>query len=252
MPRLVLAGGLHRLSFCPGMDRGYIRGSVLLRLPYGVIPCAEVLQERIWAAVLEGADSIGLILTVIAATFVVLQLPIQLLFQGRRAATCLRICLNRPPGRLILDVMHVLNTGFNWHGHTSVWTHQRSWAICKGRRQVKAMTLLFQNSGIILLRTALRANKKQDSLQKLKLMGGSILTSNLKPVSFTIFMFLYCLFCWLVCWICCLHIPQLMWLTFYAFRTLNVMCGQSSVYSISRPSRLPTMLTCQKTFMGHW
>lgn len=36
-PRLFLAGGLHGLNFCPGLDRGYIGWSVLFWLPYGMI-----------------------------------------------------------------------------------------------------------------------------------------------------------------------------------------------------------------------
>lgn len=36
-PSLFLGDGLHRLSFSPGMDRGYISWSLLFWLPYGII-----------------------------------------------------------------------------------------------------------------------------------------------------------------------------------------------------------------------
>lgn len=134
IPRLLLAAGLHRLSFSPRVDRGRGR-SVLFRLPYVVI-CAQVVwQERIWAAVVVAVSSrLRLALAVIAAVFVVLQLPPQLLVQSWAGVGRLCVCLDGAHRWLVLDVVQVLDTGFNWHRYASVWTHQRSWAVCKMSR----------------------------------------------------------------------------------------------------------------------
>lgn len=140
-PGLFLADGLHRLSFCPGMDRRLTRGYLLFWLPYSVIWNADVvLQERICVVVMVGVGSIRLVLTVIATTYVVLKLLFQFSLQNWMAASWLCIRLNRPHRWIVLDATQFLNSGFNWY--TSVWTHQRSWAVCKVRRQGKAIRMV--------------------------------------------------------------------------------------------------------------
>lgn len=74
---------------------------------------AQVWQERIRSAAKVAISNIRLGVGAIVATFVVLELLIQFFFQGKRTANRLSITLDTL--RWCLDIMQVLDTGFNRH-----------------------------------------------------------------------------------------------------------------------------------------
>lgn len=131
VPALILAGGMHRLSFCKRVNGRGGRHTVMSRVCNGVIR-AQVWQERIGRAAKVAIGNVRLGVAAIVAKLVVLELLIQFFFQGKRTANCMSITLDTL--RWCLD-MQVLNTGFNRHQDT-FRTHQWSWTICKSRRKV--------------------------------------------------------------------------------------------------------------------
>lgn len=137
VPALILAGGVHGLSFGKGVH-GRGRQPVLSPGWTGVVDREQVWQERIRSAV-----KVRLGVAAIVAKHVVLELLVQLVFQGRRTAT-------RPGITLDTlwwwgDTVQVLDTGFNRH-QDAFRTHQRSWTICKSRRKVGFFFLVYYAS----------------------------------------------------------------------------------------------------------
>lgn len=127
VPVLILAGGVHGLSFGKGVN-GRGRQPVLSQGWTGVVDREQVWQERIGSAV-----KVRLGAAAIVAEPVVLELLVQFVFQGRRTATCPRVTLDAL--WWCGDAVQVLDAGFNRHRDT-FRTHQWSWTICKSRRKV--------------------------------------------------------------------------------------------------------------------
>lgn len=126
-PVLILAGGVHGLSFGKGVN-GRGCQPVLSQGWTGVVDREQVWQERIGSAV-----KVRLGAAAIVAEPVVLELLVQFVFQGRRTATCPSVTLDAR--WWCGDTVQVLDTGFNRHRDT-FRTHQWSWTICKSRRKV--------------------------------------------------------------------------------------------------------------------
>lgn len=126
VPALILAGGVHGLSFGEGVH-GRGRQPVLSPGGTGVLD-----RERDWQESIGSAVKVRLGVAAVVAEHVVLQLLVQLVFQGRRTVAPPSIALD--PLWWRGDAVQVLDTGFNRH-QDAVRTHQWSRTICTSRRK---------------------------------------------------------------------------------------------------------------------